>query len=75
MQGMLLLNGISVESVARMYFSKNPKHENAVIVMSGTMKFEDALREWKPEREYYCMRKGLWLSGKGEQTTKYEAMT
>jgi hypothetical protein len=39
MQGMLSLNGISVESVARMYFSKNPKHENAVIVMSGTMKF------------------------------------
>lgn len=57
-------------------FTKNPKFASAVIVTSGTMEFEDALREWKPEREYYCKRKCSWLSkDAAEETEKFVGMT
>jgi len=58
-------------------FTKNPKFESAVIVMSGTMDYEKGdLRGWKPRNEFYCKRRGGWLDGVGaEEGERFEGMS
>jgi hypothetical protein len=47
-----------------------------VIFASGTLDYDDRLKEWKPEREFYCKRKGSWLENAGaEAGKKFEGMS
>lgn len=56
-------------------YIKNPKFPGGVIVAIGTMEFEDVGREWRPEREYYCKRRGEWLEERGTgETRRFEGM-
>jgi hypothetical protein len=56
-------------------YIKNPKFPGGVIVAIGTMEFEDVGREWRPEREYYCKRRGKWLEERGTgETRRFEGM-
>ncbi|TVY19797.1 hypothetical protein LARI1_G003035 [Lachnellula arida] len=57
-------------------FIKNPKWKGAVIVATGTLDYEEALKEWKPEAEFFCKRRGPWLSSIGaNEEKKFNAMT
>ncbi|TVY29543.1 hypothetical protein LHYA1_G001519 [Lachnellula hyalina] len=57
-------------------FIKNSKWENAVIVATGTLDYEEALTEWKPDAEFFCKRRGPWLSNAGAiEEKKFNAMT
>ncbi|TVY44574.1 hypothetical protein LSUB1_G000840 [Lachnellula subtilissima] len=57
-------------------FIKNSKWENAVIVATGTLDYEEALTEWKPDAEFFCKRRGPWLSNAGAiEEKKFTAMT
>ncbi|TVY91856.1 hypothetical protein LAWI1_G002178 [Lachnellula willkommii] len=57
-------------------FIKNPKWKGAVIVATGTLDYEEALKEWEPEAEFFCKRRGPWLSSIGvNEEKKFNAMT
>jgi hypothetical protein len=58
-----------VECGSNLYI-KNPKFPGAVIVATGTMEFEDVGTGWRPEREYYCKRRGEWLEERGMGVTR-----
>jgi len=38
-----------------------------VVVTSGSLDFGDGESEWRPEREYFCRRKGAWLGDFGTE--------
>lgn len=65
------------ECGSNMYI-RNPKFADAVIVASGTVDGDELGREWRPEKEYYCKRKGKWLDEKAsgaDGTKTFEGMT
>jgi hypothetical protein len=46
-----------------------------VIVASGTLDL-DALKEWKPQAEFFCKRRGPWIGSAGaDDGSKFNAMT
>jgi len=64
-----------VECGSNLYI-KNPKFPGAIIVATGTMDLEDVGTKWRPEREYYCKRRGAWLEERGTvETMRFEGMT
>ena len=47
-----------------------------MIVASGTLNFDEALKEWKPEAEFFCKRRGPWLGSAGaDGEKKFDATT
>ena len=49
---------------------------NAVIVASRTLDYDDGLKEWNPERKFYCKRKRPWLESIGAEVgKKFERMS
>jgi hypothetical protein len=52
-------------------FIKNPKREDDIVVTAGTMD-ESSLSKWRPDKEYYCKRKGVWLGNIGAEEKQFE---
>jgi hypothetical protein len=53
----------------------NPKWPSALIVASGTLDI-DALKEWKPQAEFFCKRRGPWIGSAGAgEGHKFKGMT
>ncbi|KAF8860955.1 hypothetical protein BDZ45DRAFT_724240 [Acephala macrosclerotiorum] len=49
----------------------NPKYKDALIVNPGVLDLgEEGWKEWKPESEFYCKRKGDWLADLGTEKEK-----
>lgn len=54
----------------------NPKHTSVVVVASRTLDYEKELKDWKPEREFYCKRKGPWLEAvEADEGEKFDGMS
>jgi len=54
-------------------FIRNPKHENAVIVTSGTLELGEEV--WSPKMEFFCKRKAGWVGVlSAEETVKFGGM-
>jgi hypothetical protein len=57
-------------------FLISPKFPGAVIVANGTFDHQENLKEWKPESEFFCKRKGSWLETVGaEAGKKFDGMS